>query len=88
MDLEIIIKGGVELQQFYPKKYEAFQEKIEQMIMDTFPGVMGYSIGSEPTAYHQAQQQRREDKEEEALKQALIDVFKEPEVQAMLQQQA
>lgn len=52
MDIEIVIKGGVELSKFYPEKYAAFEESLIKMVLDEFPGVSGCHLGSEVTPRH------------------------------------
>jgi len=87
MDIEIVIKGGEELSEFYPKNYEVFCKKINELIGEMFPGVGGWWISSVLTDRHQAEKQERERMRDEEIKNALIEVFKEPEFQDLLQKQ-
>ena len=88
MDIEIIIKGGEELSEFYPKNYEAFQKKIGELILDAFPGVGGWCFSSKLTDRHQAEEQKREQIRDENFKQTLIRVFDKPEFQDKLHKMA
>jgi hypothetical protein len=84
MELDITIKGGVELKKFYPAEYEAFMSELSEKIMDTFPGVDGFSIGSELTDRHKADEEGRERIRKEEFGQTLTKVLKEPEFQQIL----
>ena len=59
MDIEIIIKGAVELKEFYPKKYEVFVEQVGELILNAFPGVSGWSIEEEMTRNRYEQEKKR-----------------------------
>ena len=78
MDIEIIIKGGEELSEFYPKNYERFNEKINELIGEMFPGVGGWIVSPVLTDKHQAEKDEREGLREEQVKQALIRIFERP----------
>ena len=78
MDIEIIIKGGEELSEFYPRNYERFNEKINDLITEMFPGVNGWIVSSVLTDRHQAEKDNRERLREEEFKQTLIRIFEEP----------
>lgn len=80
MDLEIIIKGGVELKEWYPKIYEAFEEKIIKLALDEFPGVGGVFLSSELTPRHAQEEADREKIKQEKFNQILIKVLTEPEL--------
>lgn len=88
LDIELIVKGGDELAEFYPEKYGAFEKKLSALVMDTFPGAGTCSVESQPGWQAEAREKRRKEKEEEELKQALIELFQEPEIQAMIQNRA
>ncbi|MGB8219235.1 MAG: hypothetical protein WCE46_02495 [Methanoregula sp.] len=47
MDIDITIKGGEELYELHPKKYDKIEDKISEMILDSFPEVGGTSIAKE-----------------------------------------
>ena len=80
-DIEIIIKGGEELSEFYPKNYEKFEKKIGESIVEMFPGVGCWFISSELTDRHKAEEKEREQKRKEQFKQTLISVLeKHPEL--------
>jgi hypothetical protein len=81
MDIDIVIKGGQELSEFYPKNYEAFEKKISEMIVEMFPGVGGWWISPVLTDRHQAEEEQREKIGQEHFKQTLIRVLnKYPEL--------
>jgi hypothetical protein len=80
VDIDIIIKGGEELSEFYPKNYEKFEEKISDLISEMFPGVGGWEISPELTDRHQAEKKDREQKRQEEFKKTLISILKEPEL--------
>jgi hypothetical protein len=85
MDIEIIVEGGKELSEWYPRHYELFEEKVGDMIVKMFPGVGSWIISPRLTARHQEEeqerQQRREQRERVEIKQALVEVLKESEFQ-------
>ena len=82
MDIDIVIKGGQELSEFYPKNYEAFEKEIGNLILKMFPGVGGWCISPRLTERHQAEKEQREEAEQEHFKQILIRVLdKHPELQ-------
>jgi hypothetical protein len=81
IDIDIVIEGGEELEEYYPKNYEAFQEKIGDLIVEMFPGVGGWAFRSELTKDHRVQKQERERLRKEEFKEALIRVLQEPEFQ-------
>ena len=86
MDIEIIIKGGEELQELYPKNYEKFNEKISELILEMFPGVGGWCISPRLTERHQAEKEQREQKKQEEFEKTFFEVLKEPEVQEKIAQ--
>jgi hypothetical protein len=86
MDIEIIINGGDELMEFYPKNYEKFVEKIGDLILDMFPGVSGWGLSTKPTHRAQEAQKRREAREQEEFCKTLIEVLKKPEFQEIIRQ--
>ena len=87
MDIEIIIKGAVELKEFYPKKYEVFVEQVGELILNAFPGVSGWSIEEEMTRNRYEQEKKRKQMRDEEITKAIIEVLKEPEFQDLLQKQ-
>ena len=84
MDIEIVIKGGVELSEWYPKKYEVFERKINDMIAEMFPGVGGWIISPELTDRHQEEEAAREQIKQKEFNRTLIKVLAKPEVQEMI----
>ena len=86
MDIELIIKGGEELEEYYPKNYEAFREKIGDLIIEMFPGVGGWWFSSELTDRHKKEEEKREQMQDKQFKRVLTKVFKEPEIQDLLRQ--
>ena len=80
MDIDIVIKGGQELSEFYPKNYEAFEKEIGNLILKMFPGVGGWCISPRLTDRHQAEKEQREKAEQEHFNQILIRVLEEPEI--------
>jgi len=52
MEIEIVVEGGEELSEYYPKNYEMFREKIGDLIIEMFPGVDCWWFSSEPIARH------------------------------------
>ena len=84
MDIEIVIKGGVELSEWYPEKYAAFEEKILKMVLDEFPGVSGCHLSSELTPRHAKEEAIREKIKQKEFNQTLIKVLAKPEVQELI----
>jgi hypothetical protein len=76
MDIEIIVKGGEELSEWYPKNYEKFEKKISDLISEMFPGVGGWCISPELTDRHQGEKEQREKVRQEHFKQTLFSVLK------------
>ena len=85
MEIEIVIKGGEELSEYYPKNYEKFQKMIGDNIHDLFPGVGVYSIASELTENHQAEKKEREQLQEQRDKELLVKILQEPEFHEKIQ---
>ena len=83
MDIEIVIKGGVEISKFYPKKYAAFEEALLKLVLDEFPGVSGCHLASELTPRHKKEEAARERLKQEKFNQTLIEVLADPEVQEL-----
>jgi len=86
MELEIIIKGGDKLSRYYPKKYEEFEDKVGEMILDFFPGVEGYIFGSEMSHKDRYNEEQRMKKQDEVFKQHLIEVLEKPEFQEKMRE--
>jgi len=86
MEVEVIIKGGDKLSRYYPKKYEEFEDKMGEMILDFFPGVEGYIFGSEMNNEDRAHAEAREKLQEKRLERDLIEILKKPEMQALLKE--
>lgn len=84
LEVEIVIKGGDTLSSFYPKEYDAFVDTLTNMVFDTFPGVIGCIIGSEMTDIEKYRKEEREKAREEKLKQTVIKILKEPEIQELI----
>lgn len=78
MEINIIIKGGVELEKFYPKKYETFMKDLPEMVMQAFPGVDGCLIDTKLTDRHKAEQEKREAMRREELKQEISLLMEDP----------
>jgi len=83
MDIEIIIKGGTELSELCPKKYDVLEEKIGQMFLKTFPSVGCCLVIPELTTIGE----KRRKKEQEERKQILKDILMEPEIQELIRSQ-
>jgi hypothetical protein len=89
MDIDIIIKGGEELSEYYPKNYEAFQEKISDLIVEMFPGVGGWCLSSELTERHQAEKKKREEIQAREFKETFLRLLDEDaEVRELFQGKA
>ena len=84
MDIEIIIKGGEELGEHYPKKFDVVEDKISNMFLDRFPEVTGTIISRELNPMAQLRERKRQEAENLKFKNALIEVLKEPEFQTMI----
>jgi len=84
MDIEIIIKGGEELSEFYPKNYKAFEKKISEMILEMFPGVGGWWISPELTDKHQTEENKRQQIRQQKYKETLLKVLREPGVRDLI----
>jgi len=79
MDIEIIIKGGVELSESNPKKYAALEEKITEMFMK-FPEVGSVMTSREKWWMAQRSEQARQKARDQEFKTALIKVLQDPEI--------
>jgi hypothetical protein len=89
MDIEIIIDGGEELREFYPKHYEKFEEKISELITGMFPGVGGWCISPKLTKRHQEQEREQEELRAQEFEQTFFRVIeKYPEVRELFQVKA
>ena len=86
IDIDIIIKGGSELSEMYPKEYERFVEELSEKVMDLFPVVGGCFTGSRLTDRHKAEEEAREKVRDQKFKTELIEILKEPEIQKKIQE--
>jgi hypothetical protein len=84
MEIDIRVKGGIELSKFYPDEYEKFEEKIGDLIIEMFPGVDGFFMGKELTDRHKAEEEKREQIREKEFKETLIRVLESPEGREIL----
>jgi hypothetical protein len=78
MEINIIIKGGEELEKFYPKGYESFLNNLTEMVLEAFPGVDGCLLDTEPTDRHKAEKDRREAMRKEELKMDFASLIEDP----------
>jgi len=81
MDIEIVIKGGEELGEHYPKKFDTVEDKISNMFLNRFPEVTGTVISRELSPMAQLRERKWQEAENLKFKNALIEVLKEPEFQ-------
>ena len=84
MDLDIVIKGGIDLKKIDPARYEAFEEKLGELVLDTFPEVGGCFQSPEPGCLRSKDAKTPEQIRRDEIIRALSEVLKEPEFQGML----
>jgi hypothetical protein len=85
MYIEIVIKGGQELSEFYPKKYKVFEKKLIKLTeMFPYPGVDGLGISPQLTDHHQNEKDEREKLRDKRYEQEILRALDDPEVRKMI----